>query len=175
MIRQLETPWQARALVLLDVRSSNYESAWSFERAVSGAATMVTHLVGSGFDADLWAGSADPIDASRYGPAMEQLAMVSPDPTIDIEAVASRIRQKGGGGALIIITGVADRPLLNVQQLLSHEYPTTVLMTSSEATPQTLVGFQRMGVATVAMDADGAWAPGWMTAMRSTWTNASAG
>jgi uncharacterized protein (DUF58 family) len=175
MIRQLETPWQARALVLLDVRSSNYESAWSFERAVSGAATMVTHLVGSGFDADLWAGSADPIDAARYGPAMEQLAMVSPDPTIDIEAVASRIRQKGGGGALIIITGVADRPLLNVQQLLSHDYPTTVLMTSSEATPQTLVGFQRMGVATVAMDGDGAWAPGWMTAMRSTWTNASAG
>jgi uncharacterized protein (DUF58 family) len=56
MIRQLETPWQSRALVLLDVRAPSYESQEAFERAVSGAATVVTHLVGSGFDADLWAG-----------------------------------------------------------------------------------------------------------------------
>ncbi len=79
MIRQLETPWQSRALVLLDVRDGSYESRDAFEKAVSGAATIVTHLVGSGFDADLWAGDADPIDASRYGSAMERLALVQPD------------------------------------------------------------------------------------------------
>ncbi len=175
MIRQLETPWQARALVLLDVRASAYESGWAFERAVSGAATVVTHLIGSGFDADLWAGDTEPIDATRYGSAMERLALVTPDPSIDIEAVASRIQQKGGGGALIMITGVADRPLLHVQQLLSHDYPTTVLMSATEATAQMLVGFQRLGVVTVSMDEDGAWSPAWMQAMRSTWTNASVG
>jgi uncharacterized protein (DUF58 family) len=115
MIRQLETPWQSRALVLLDVRDASYESRDAFEKAVSGAATIVTHLVGSGFDADLWAGDAEPIDASRYGSTMEKLALVQPDAGIDIEAVASRIRQKGGGGALVIITGTADRALLSVQ------------------------------------------------------------
>lgn len=175
MIRQLETPWQSRALVLLDVRSSSYESQDAFERAVSGAATVVTHLVGAGFDADLWAGDAEPIDASRYASAMERLALVQPNPTIDIEAVAGRIRQKGGGGALVIVTGVADRSLLNVQQLLAGDYPTTVLMTASASTSQTLVGFHRMGVGSVSVAPDQPWAPAWMTAMRSSWTTASVG
>jgi uncharacterized protein (DUF58 family) len=175
MIRQLETPWQSRALVLLDVRASGYESQEGFEKAVSGAATIVTHLIGSGFDADLWAGDAEPIDASRYGPAMERLALVQPDPTIDLVAVASRIRQKGGGGALVIVTGVADRSLLNVQQLLAGDYPTTVLMSASASTSQTLVGFHRMGVTTVSVAPDQPWAPAWITAMRSSWTAASVG
>ncbi|MGH8952272.1 MAG: DUF58 domain-containing protein [Acidimicrobiia bacterium] len=175
MIRQLETPWQSRALVLLDVRTSSYESQEAFEKSVSGAATVVTHLVGAGFDADLWAGDAEPIDAARYTSAMERLALVQPDPAIDIEAVAGRIRQKGGGGALVIVTGIADRPLLSVQQLLSGDYPTTVLMTCSTSTSQTLVGFHRMGVGTVSVAPDQPWAPAWMTAMRSSWTIASVG
>lgn len=172
MIRQLETPWQSRALVLLDIRSASYETEAAFEKAVSGAATIVTHLVSSGFDADLWAGDAEPIDASRYGSAMERLALVKPDPAIDIEAVASRIRQKGGGGALVMVTGIADRPLLSVQQLLSNDYPTTVLMSASEATSQTLVGFHRLGVTTVSVKPDENWAPAWLKGMRSSWTAA---
>jgi len=175
MIRQLETPWQSRALVLLDVRSSSYESQDAFEKAVSGAATTVTHLVGAGFDADLWAGDAEPIDAARYASAMERLALVQPDPAIDIEAVAGRIRQKGGGGALVIVTGIADRSLLSVQQLLVRDYPTTVLMTASASTSQTLVGFHRMGVTTVSVEPDQPWAPAWMGAMRNSWTTASVG
>ncbi len=175
MIRQLETPWQSRALVLLDVRNSSYESQDAFEKAVSGAATIVTHLIGAGFDADLWAGDAEPIDATRYTSAMERLALVQPDPAIDIGAVAARIRQKGGGGALVIVTGIADRSLLNVQQLLAGDYPTTVLMTASASTSQTLVGFHRMGVATVSVAPDEVWAPAWMTAMRNSWTTVSAG
>ncbi len=175
MIRQLETPWQSRALVLLDIRSPSYESQDAFEKAVSGAATVITHLVGSGFDADLWAGDAGTIDAARYSSAMEKLALVQPVSGIDIAAVAGRIRQKGGGGALVIVTGVADRPLLGVQQLLSGDYPTTVLMNASASTPQTLVGFHRMGVTTVTVAPDQPWAPAWMIAMRSSWTTASVG
>lgn len=170
MIRQLETPWQSRALVLLDVRTSSYESVAAFEKAVSGAATIVTHLVSAGFAADLWAGDAEPIDASRYGSAMERLALVKPDPSIDIEAVASRIRQKGGGGALVIVTGVADRPLLSVQQLLARDYPTTVLMSASDSTSQTLVGFHRLGVTTVSITPESSWAPAWMKGMGATWS-----
>lgn len=175
MIRQLETPWQSRALVLLDVRAPQYETADSFEKAVSGAATVVTHLVGSGFDADLWAGDADPIDASRYGAAMEKLALVQPDPAIDILAVAARIRQKGGGGALVIVTGLADRALLSLQQLLSRDYPTTVLMTVSSSTSQALVGFHRLGVGTVSIEPHEQWAPAWSTVMRTTWNAVSVG
>lgn len=169
MIRQLETPWQSRALVLLDVRSSAYESSDAFETAVSGCASVVTHLVGSGFDADLWAGDANIIDASRYTAAMERMALVQPDPLIDITAVASRIRQTGGGGALVLITGLADRELLGVQQLLSSDYRTTVLMGVSSTTPQTLIGFHRMGVTTITVDPGEDWNNEWSRAMRAAW------
>ncbi len=173
MIRQLETPWQTRALVLLDVRRAPYESNDAFETAVSGAASVITHLVGSGFDADLWAGEANTIDASRYAAVMERLALVSADPLIDIGSVGSRVRQRGGGGALVLVTGVADRELLSVQRLLSADYGNTVLMSVSSSTPQTLIGFQRAGASTVIVDPGEKWAGAWLTAMRTSWAGAS--
>lgn len=173
MIRQLETPWRARALVFLDVRSDSYESAAAFETAVSGAASVVTHLVRSGFDADLWAGDANVIDASDYRGAMERLAVVATDPRIDLRAVVSRIRQRGGGGALILVTGVADRELLAVQGLLAPDFGHTVLMGVSNSTPQTVIGFHRAGVTTVMVAPDEPWDNTWLNTMRSTWSTAS--
>ena len=167
MIRQLETPWQSRALVMLDVRAAVYESSDAFETAVSGAASVVTHLVRSGFEADLWSGDPNAIDATRYSAAMENLALVQPSSAIDLEAVAMRMRQKGGGGALVIVTGTADRALVSVQQLLARDYPTTVLMGASSTTPQTLAGFHRLPPGNT-------WAKQWMLSIGETWATESA-
>ena len=41
MIRQLETPWQSQALVFFDGRGSSYDSVDAFEKAVSGAASVI--------------------------------------------------------------------------------------------------------------------------------------
>ena len=175
MIRQLETPWQSRALVLLDVRRQAYESLEAFETAVSGAASVITHLVAAGFAADLWAGDARTIDATRYSAAMERLAVVQPSAGVDLAAVAGRIRQKGGGGTLVIVTGSADREVLAVHQMLVNNYPTTVLLGASSTTAQTLAGFHRFGVPTVSVAPGEDWAVAWMNAMRSSWTVVSAG
>ena len=174
MIRQLETPWQSRALVLLDVRAEVYESAAAFETAVSGAASVVTHLVRSGFDADLWAGDSKMLDASRYGAAMHRLALVQPMTGLDISSVASHIRQKGGGGALVMVTGNADRSLVAVQQLLANDYPSTYLLNSTSTTSQTISGFHRLGVATVTTRPGGSWAETWMKTMGESWDAVSA-
>jgi uncharacterized protein (DUF58 family) len=174
MIRQLETPWQSRALVLLDVRPGVYESDEAFETAVSGAASVVTHLVESGFEADLWSGDPKAIDATYYGAAMERLALVEPNPAVDLEAVAMRIRQKGGGGALAIVTGTADRALVSVQQLLAREYPTTVLLGASSTIPQTLAGFHRLGVTTVTVPPGASWASQWLLSIGEAWDTVSA-
>lgn len=173
MIRQLETPWQSRALVMLDVRSQVYESDEAFETAVSGAASVVTHLVKSGFDADLWAGESSAIDASQYSAAMERLALVAPNPGIDLESAATHIRHRGGGGALVIVTGTADRTLISVQQLLSRDYPTSMLLGVSSTTPQTLVGFHRLGVGTVTVDPGGSWSEKWIKSVGESWDVAS--
>lgn len=169
MIRQLETPWQSRALVMLDVRSQVYESDEAFETAVSGAASVVTHLVKSGFDADLWAGDPTAIDARQYGAAMERLALIEPNPAIDLESAATRIRHRGGGGALVVVTGTADRTLITVQQLLSRDYPNSMLLGVSSTTPQTLVGFHRLGVTTVTVSPGDNWAEKWVKSIGETW------
>ncbi len=174
MIRQLETPWQSRALVLLDVRSGVYESSEAFETAVSGAASVVTHLVQSGFDSDLWAGDPHAIDASRYAAAMERLALVTTSDAIDLESAATRIRQRGGGGALVMVTGTADRTLISVQRLLARDYPTALLLGVASTTPQALAGFHRLGVTTMTVEPGSSWAQPWMTSIGETWGAPSA-
>ncbi len=46
-------------------------------------------------------------------------------PPVDMRAVATRIRQRGGGGALVMVTGIADRELLAIQGLLAPDFPST--------------------------------------------------
>jgi len=169
MIRQLETPRRSRALVLLDARPQAYESPAAFEKAVSGAASVVTHLISAGAGADLWAGGPRPVNASRHAAAMERLALAAPSPGLDIVAAAKRIRREAGGGALVLVTGAADRDLLSVQRLLSSEFATTVLMGASSATSQVIGDFHRLGVTTLTVAPHDDWAPAWGSAMRSMW------
>jgi hypothetical protein len=105
---------------------------------------------------------------------MERLALVGMDPTIDIQAVATRVRQKGGGGALVLVTGVPDRSLLSVQRLMSTDFASTVLLGVSRTTPQTVIGFHRAGATTVIVDPGSTWANPWQVSMRTTWASASA-
>jgi uncharacterized protein (DUF58 family) len=173
LIRQLESPWRPRALVVLDIRSSAYESSHAFEKAVSGAASVITHLIGSGFDADLWSGDPRPVDASRYSAAMERLALIQPDDSVDIVAAATQISRREGGGALVLITGSPDEDLLGVHRLLGVEYPTTLLLTVASTTPQSLANFLRMGVSRISITPDEDWAEAWMATMDESWTVAS--
>lgn len=105
---------------------------------------------------------------------MQRLALVEPNPNLDIGSVALRIRQKIGGGALVLVTGNADRELLSVHQLLSSEFRATMLMGVSSTTSQTLVGFHRLGVTTLTVEPHEDWAGAWMSTMRSSWTDVSA-
>lgn len=174
MIRQLETPWQARALVILDVRAEVYPQPEAFERAVSGAASVVRHLVNGGFSADIWAGGGV-IDASHYATAMEALAVVSPAHDLDLLAMATRLRRPEGGGVLVLVGGHADHGLLTLQRLLAPTHPTTVLMSVTEATSTTMLAFERAGVTPVTVGPDEPWAPVWASAMRGSWHSASVG
>ncbi len=157
MIRQLETPRRPRALVFLDVRTSSYESAAAFEAAVSGAASVLTHLIKSDFHCDLWAGTAGLIDGSDYEAAMGHLAMVATHPSIDLRASTSRSRP-GGGGTLFLVSGVADGQLLSVLRLLVTRYPSTALMTVAGDVPHSTEAFRRLGASTIHVCARRDWA-----------------
>lgn len=177
MIRQLETPWQSRALVFFDARGSRYDSVEAFEKAVSGAASVIRHLLTSGFDADLWTGAA-PISSAEpdsYAKSMEALAGVQPADGLDVRAAAMRLQRGGRGGALVMVTGTPDGELLSVGQLLTRNYASTVLMSVAQRASSYVAGFQRGGTLTMTITPEQGWAGAWLNATGAPWPTVSAG
>ena len=175
MIRQLETPWQSRALLILDVRMNAYESHECFEKAVRGAASMVRHLGREGFDADVWAGGSGATPVAQYSTVMETLAVVDREDRLDIRAVGARLKAVGRGGALILVTGVPDSDLLEVQRLMAREYRTTVVLSATETSSSGEIAFQRAGAVTVNVTPTGSWAEAWTKATQKSWSSVSSG
>jgi len=177
MIRQLETPWQSRALVFFDPRSSSFDSAEAFEKAVRGAASVIRHLLASGFDADLWAGGAviSSAEPGSYAKSMETLAGVQPAEDLDLRASALRLQNGGRGGALVIVSGTPDDELLAVAQLLTRNFASTLLMSVAQHISPNVAGFQRGGTLTMAITPDGSWAKAWLDATKAAWPTVSAG
>lgn len=177
MIRQLETPWQARALVMLDVRADAFPDDSAFEAAVSGAASVLRHLVHDGFAVDLWAGGS-PASFEHTGPtyalAMEQLAVATTHREADLIATGTGLRNSDGG-MLVLVTGSADADLLGLARLLANGYPSRVLMASSTTDSNAIAGFQREDITVVSPAAGEPWAPAWARTMRGTWHTASVG
>lgn len=177
MIRQLETPWQSLALVLFDPRSGQYVTPAAFEKAVQGAASVMRHLYRSGYDSDLWAGTGAVMasEGDHYRRSMEALAVVQPHDHLDIRAAAARLQRTGRGGALIIITGSPDTALFSAQQMLTGDYPTTILLSVVETPTSALVNFQQSGAVTVTVSPNDPWAPAWVASTNRSWSTASPG
>jgi len=178
MIKQLEIPWQNRALVLLDTRSHRYPIEEAFEQAVRGAASAVAHLYQSGFSPELWSGvrSTRNRSADRYLDAMDTLAVIQPGGRLDLRQTVSRLLRKGGGGgALVLITGTPDEGLLGAHRLLAHQFTRTVVMAVTDDPEMAEARFQGVNAVTVTVGSQGRWAPAWRTAMEISWATASAG
>lgn len=178
MIKQLEVPWQARALVVLDRRTEPYSNAEAFEHAVRGAASAVAHLYRGGFSPELWTTERSPSSRSddRYHQAMEVLASVEPAPHLDLRGTVARLRRQGvGGGALVIVTGVPDDGVLGAYRILAKDFTRTVVMAVADRSGETAGTLQRAGAVTVYAGPSGSWTPAWRTAMELSWATASAG
>jgi uncharacterized protein (DUF58 family) len=177
MIKQLEVPWQARAMVLLDHRAHPYPIEEAFEHAVRGAASVVAHLYRGGFSPELFAGEPAPglRSGNRYLQAMELLATLQPRQETDLRGTVARLRRSGvGGGALVVVTGVPDDGVLGAYRVLAKDFTRTVVLAVTEQTVESMLMFQRAGAITVATGPDSPWAPAWRTAMELSWSTASA-
>ncbi|NOY55018.1 MAG: DUF58 domain-containing protein [Actinobacteria bacterium] len=172
MIRQFEAPWEPRALVVVDPRSAVYGSQEAFETAIRGAASTIHHFFSAGLEADLWTGGdLTSLDVNPYEAAMRVLAGLQPIPAFDFSSAATRLRLKGRGGTLVIVTGTPDPQVSSVTGHLTHHAGATVLLTvSSNPAP---VSFGRGGAIIVSIRPGEAWATAWMKAMP--WATAGVG
>ncbi|MEX2622868.1 MAG: DUF58 domain-containing protein [Acidimicrobiia bacterium] len=174
MIRQMETPWQSRALVFLDPRAKAYADDEHFEKAVTGAASMVRHLAQGGFSGDLWAGGPL-IEIGDYAAAMEALALVRRVAAVDLRTVATRLRNTGRGGLLVLVSGLPDSDLLGVHRMLGSQHRSSVFLSAHAEETEMLNHFRRAGVRTALAGPNDRWATVWSQMLGKTWTSVSAG
>ncbi len=179
MIRQLEMPWQSRALVLFDPRRSAYPDSEAFEHAVRGVASAFRHLFRNGYTPTLWTGNGSGTvvgSGEGYGIAMEELAAVQPVPVLDLKTALARLRRTGlAGGVLILATGVPDDPVLGMYRMLGNDFYRTVVMSSGSESNDALAQFARAGAMTVSSRSPDRWASAWKQGMERTWSTATAG
>lgn len=177
MIKQLEIPWHARALVLLDVRAEGYPATGAFEQAVRGAAATLAHLHKGNFTPELWTTQRSGArTGDRYHQAMDTLATVQPVANLDHRRTVARLRRKGaGGGVLVFVTGVPDEGAFAAFQVLANDFARSIVLIVTDRTGDGAAPFRQAGALTVTSRPGGSWAPGWRTAMESSWSTASAG
>jgi uncharacterized protein (DUF58 family) len=113
MIRQEERPWQARAVIAIDLRLAAHRGQGgraSFERAVSAAASIALRLGRSGYELALVAD-----DGRRVSPAgmadqatavLDFLASVEPTRTPSLVPMANQLARTAGEGLLVAVLGV---------------------------------------------------------------------
>jgi uncharacterized protein (DUF58 family) len=113
MIRQEEKPWQARAVLALDLRRAAHRGQGgraSFERTVSAAASIALRLGRSGYELALVtddgqqvrpSGLADPATA-----VLDFLASVEPTATASLVPMAERLSRSAGEGLLVAVLAV---------------------------------------------------------------------
>lgn len=179
MIKQLEMPWQSRALLLLDPRSQNYQTPEAFEHAVRGAASALAHLFRHGYSPTLWVGEPEVTTVSSshlYTMAMEQLATIATSRSIDLRAAVGRMRRSGmAGGALVLVTGRPDDSHLAVYRTLGRDFVRTLVMSVTEDQNDAILQFRAAGAVTVQSASTSKWAPAWQEAMERAWHSATAG
>jgi uncharacterized protein (DUF58 family) len=179
MIRQLEVPWQSRALVILDPRLGVYESAPGFEHAVRGAASAVRHIYQAGYTPTLWTGqNTGTVVASSdaFAAAMEELATVQPHPGADLRSSVARLHRDGmSGGVLVLVTGEPDQTALDTYRALGKDFYRTVVMSVAGGDGTAILQLSRVGVVTVVSDPSAKWAPAWRQGIEGTWSTATAG
>jgi uncharacterized protein (DUF58 family) len=179
MIRQLEVPWQSRALIILDPRMNVHSSAAGYEHAVKGAASALRHIFRAGYTPTLWTGANTGTvvtSSDAYAAAMEELATVQPGPDGDLRSAVARLRRDGmSGGVLVMVTGVPDQIALDVYRSLGKDFYRTVVMSVGDEKAPEIQQLSRVGVTTVVSGPSSSWAPAWREGVERTWSTATAG
>jgi uncharacterized protein (DUF58 family) len=113
MIRQEERPWQARAVIAIDLRLAAHRGQGgraSFERAVSAAASIALRLGRSGYDIALVADDGSQVRpaglADQATAVLDFLASVEPTSTPSLVPMANRLARTAGEGLLVAVLGV---------------------------------------------------------------------
>ncbi|MDH4353909.1 MAG: DUF58 domain-containing protein, partial [Actinomycetota bacterium] len=143
MVRREEQPWESRATLLLDLRASAHRGRApdsTFERLVSGAASVGTHLgrrgysvrlvSGAGLDVASAAHEPGSVPADNEGLLLDALAVVQERADIDVHALAAAIRH-APDGLMVVALGALSRDDADQLVRARHGMGTTIALTAA--------------------------------------------
>ncbi len=131
LVRVDDAPAPGRTVVLLDTRPAVHDDA-SFEAALEVAASVATVLhrthqapevVTSGGET-MRRGGVSALDA-----VLDRLAVLDPEPRDHLAAVVGVLRRRLGLGAVVVVTGVADRTIVDAAAALQGRRIVTLVVT----------------------------------------------
>lgn len=145
MVRREEQPWESRATLLVDTRSRAHRGRApdsSFERVVSAAASVGTHLSRRGFSVRLTAGHGTDLATTAHEPGtvptddegllLDALAVLDEEHGIDINQLGSAIRH-APDGLLVVTLGALTRDDAEHLVRARHGMGTTIALTADVA------------------------------------------
>ncbi len=165
VVRQLELPWQGRATVLLDVRTTAHTDT-TLEAAVSAAASILAAAWGEGALVRLT--TTDGTDSgfaaghTHFDAVMEHLAVVGPGRADGLDAVVGGLHRAGNGGSLTVITTAAAHDSdLDLMAGLHGRFATPTIVVVDGAAGPAAPARQPMGTTIVRVRAGTTLAPAW--------------
>jgi uncharacterized protein (DUF58 family) len=132
MVRREERPWQSRAVVLLDSRSSAHRGSGagsSYEWAVSAAASIGLYLSRSGHalrliddtGQEVAAVASHSTEAGSEGVLLDALALAKANRNSQLSAAVDAVRRGGGEGLVVAILGSLSSVETDALARLRHE------------------------------------------------------
>ncbi len=159
MVRREEQPWQSRATLLLDTRSSAHFGdgpGSSFEWAVAAAASVGVHLAHGGytlrFVTDAGVDVQTPGASSSETLLLDHLAVVEPSRSGSLARAASRLHRGGGEGLVVAVLGTLDAEEALAIGRLRHSASSCVAVLV-DTTSWTTVGVRARAESEAALDA----------------------
>ena len=133
MVRREEQPWQARATVLLDTRSTAHAGEGpgsSFEWAVAAAASIGVHLVRHGYQLRLLTDTGEGITSATgdtaglgmdlEGSLLDALAVLDHSRGSSLRDAGAALRRVGGDGLVVALLGALDLEEARLLARLRH-------------------------------------------------------
>lgn len=130
VVRQDEAASPGRVVLVLDTRSRVHDEA-SFEVAVEAVASIAVRCRQVHAPVEVLTTAGELLGRSGAGLELllDRLAMVDVDPVDHLAAVVGALRNRLGVGAVVAVTGVSDRDLLDAVALARAHTLVTVVVT----------------------------------------------
>ena len=137
LVRVDEAAAPGRAVMLLDTREAVHDAA-SFERAIEMAASIATTLHRTRQPIEVVTAAGETFrrpGASALELVLDNLAVAEPDTADLLRPVTAALRRRLGIGAVIIVTGAPDTPIVDAAAALRGRRIVTLVATApSDAT-----------------------------------------